>query len=179
MTQPPPALAPMAQFTPEYWDKAPRVKARNKLVRITNMPLVEGDYEYVEFVFADNQAFQRRREDLNPNVNLHVNMDAYVETINGELVTGMWIPEQGWAFRMTSEDLAEYAKRLSAAMHNQRQRAEQQVTDLAAEVIANAIYDQCGEGGREWMEAIDFKQVAATLVSALRQAKPNSTPNAR
>lgn len=173
MTQPPPALSAQPQFTDAYWAKAPREKTKTKLVRITHL-----DDEFDQFVFDNGNAFDRRVADLNSDVKLHANQDVYVETINGELVTGMWVPEQGWAFRMSAQDLADYAKKMITAMHNKRQNAKHELTDFVQQVISTVVYDQVGEGGREFMDSIDFAKVATELVSAMEQYNPSSSAHA-
>src|SRR5690349_13770416 len=109
------------------------------------------DDDFIEFVFKTGDAFQRRLSDLDLTLFnlLHANLDVFVQSIDsdaGSLVTGLFIPEQGWVFQMSSQDLADYTKRLSAALHAQRQKAQLDVTDFCEQVIANAIYDQVGEG---------------------------------
>lgn len=126
---------PAIQFTPEYWAKVPRTKVKVKIVRITNM----ADGEHIEFVFDNGEAFQRRRGDLYVGVTLHANQEVFVETIKGELVTGMWVPEQGWAFRMSNEQLAEYAKKLAAEIHNARRETRQVIVDHLADAMEAAL----------------------------------------
>jgi hypothetical protein len=120
----------------------PRNKEKLKLTRITKL-----DDIYTEFVFDNGIAFQRRNEHLDPNVNLHVNLVVYVESItNGEsaMVTGMWVPEQGWAFRMTAEDLADYAKDLSALLHTQRNRARAELRSYISLALLEGLKEQVG-----------------------------------
>lgn len=133
----PPALATPPQFTTAHWDRVARDKVKVKLVRITKM-----DEKFTEFVFENGQAFQRRTEGLNPDIKLHVNLVVFVETIQGQLVTGMWVPEQGWVFRMTSEELADYAKSLSTEMHNQRLRALEELKGFVALALLEGIKEQ-------------------------------------
>lgn len=170
MTQPPPALTAQPQFTALYWDKAVRAKEKVKLVRMTNMP----DSELMEFAFDNGAAFQRRKSELNPDIDLHVNLLVYVETINNELVTGMWIPEQGWAFRMTSQDLADYAKKLMSAMYEQRQAADNALRGFLALAIRDAVFEQRGED----VAGVDWDAVATMVMDAMQQG-PNSSANAR
>lgn len=186
MTQPPPALAPMPQFTAQHWDKVPREKTKVKLIRMTNLPLQENDIEFVEFAFDNDQAFKRRKSELNPDTSLHVNMTVYVETIGGEIVTGMWVPEQGWVFRMTSQDLADYAQRLSTAMHRQREQALGQLTEFIAATIRDGlaeqgVYMQVQDADPNWLLVdgeFDAHILARKLIVALRDAEPRSDANA-
>lgn len=174
MSSPPPALAPQPQFTALYWDKAIRAKEKVKLVRMTNMD----DGEFVEFVFDNGAAFQRRKADLDPDIDLHVNLVVYVETINNELVTGMWVPEQGWAFRMTSQDLADYSKKLISALHEQRQAARRSMVDQMARVLEIVL---CQKGvnadSKDGNIALSY-ELAAAVATAL-ELGPNSSANAR
>lgn len=118
MTRPPPALATPPQFSPAYWAKAPREMFTAHIERVTN--LEEG---WVEIVMKEGMALRRERKHIQQL--LAPNAEVQLETFNKELVTGLLVPGVGWAFRMTSEDLAEYAKALSVEMHKQRLAAEQ------------------------------------------------------
>lgn len=166
----PPALSAQPQFTPGHWDRVPREKTKTKITRITKI-----DDEFTEFVFEGGSAFQRRTEDLNPEVNLHVNLQAYVETIGGELVTGMWIPEQGWAFRMTSQDLADYAKNLSAMIHKQRQAAREELKDYIADAIKAGLGEQVDVEDVDGLVLIsgpvDLNTLARFLMDAMEATK--------
>lgn len=171
MTQPPPVLVPHPQFTPEYWAKVPREKAKVKLVRITKV-----DDEFTEFVFDNDNAFQRRTADLNPDVKLHVNLVVYVETINNEVVTGMWVPEQGWPFRMSNEDLAEYFEKLITARHVQRQRAIEDLREYITLAIVEGLKEQA-EVDTVTEDSIDVtgpfspRDLATYVMNAMEQAK--------
>lgn len=140
MTEAPPALAAAPQFTPEYWQKIPRQTVVCHIARITNLPILEDGVPWVEIVMKENGASFRRpkaeiQQLLTPNLEVHV------ETLNKELVTGLYVPDCGWAFRMTAEDLAEYTKKLSVAEH-QRQRAALEQTALAfAAVITHYLVE--------------------------------------
>lgn len=135
----PPALSANPQFTPEYWDKVRRQQKRLKLLRCTK--LNDG---YTEFTFSDESAFQRKTEELNPEVRLKVNMQVYVETIK-QLVTGMWVPEQGWVFRMTSDDLAEYTQKLVAMVNEERKRATQRLAQIISNALLEGLADEHAE----------------------------------
>lgn len=169
----PPALSANPTFSSEYWDKVPREKAKLKLVRITEK--VTDAEGFTEFVFDDDSAFMRKTEDLNPDITLHANQTVYVETIRGELVTGLWVPDQGWAFRMTSQDLSEYAQRLASLMHQKQQEANGQLREFIAQALREGLEKQVeavrwdethvelGEGG----PTLDTDKLAQAVIDAL------------
>lgn len=169
----PPALAQPPQFTTAYWDKAPRAMVKTKLDRITKV----GD-THTEFVFDGGaRAFQRNNDELNPDMMklLHANSEVFVQTFNGELVTGLFVPNNGWVFQMTSEDMVDYAKRLSAAAHKQRQDAMEELKAFVTSVLLAALRDQAGvreaEGGYDITGPVDLSEVAGYVVSAMSSAK--------
>lgn len=115
----PPALATNVGFTAEYWSKIRRDMTKAKLIRLTNR-----DDEWVELHFqaADKPelAFQRRRDELDPDIKLHANLDVFVQTVKGTIVTGLWVPAVGWAFQLTDEQLAQQAQDYAAKLHMAR-----------------------------------------------------------
>lgn len=119
------------QFTADYWRKAQRKTAPAHIERITNVD-VDGE-AWVEIVLKEGAAFRRQKSDIQQllTANLQVNVEAIV-TGGGELITGLFVPNCGWAFRMSAEDLADYACELSLQVE-QVQRAQQQraMTDFA------------------------------------------------
>lgn len=174
MTLPPPALATPPQFTAQHWANVKREMTKVKIERITDLTQ-EGNL--LEFVFDNGEAFQRRADGLNPDVmaKVHANVQVFVETIQGVLVTGLFVPETGWLFRMTNEQIAEYAKKLAVADHNQRQQAREQLRGFMAMAIRDAILEHHGED----IEGVDWEAVASTVMGAMAQAQPASAPNAR
>lgn len=164
----PPALANSPQFTPEYWAKVPRDMKKLKIVRVTKK-----DDEFHEYVFSDNSAFMRRWADVDQGMFhlLHANLEVFVESIKGELVTGLFIPEQGWVFRMTAEQLAEYARTLTTAMNNQRNRARAELTSFLAEAIMDGIKKQCEiallEDAIDVIGPLNPVELAGELIDAL------------
>lgn len=174
MPTPPPALSRPPQFDPAYWGKVPREKVKVKLVRITKV-----DDDFTEFVFDDGNAFQRRVEQLDPDVmaKLHVNVTVYVETINAELVTGMWIPETGWLFRMTSEDLADYAEALMTRAHVVRENAKAELRAYIALALQEGIKEQVDieapdeEGAVALSGPISLDTLAGFVMNAMELAR--------
>ncbi|AEJ95366.1 hypothetical protein SEA_LITTLELAF_88 [Mycobacterium phage LittleLaf] len=144
MTNPtvPPALAQLPQFTAAYWEKAPREKAKLKITRITKK-----DDGYIEFVFEDGTAFMRNAGEFDMAIfeALHVNSVVYVETFNVSLVTGMWVPDKGWVFRMTAQDLANYAKTVALAGHSVREQARREMENFIALALEEGIREQVDE----------------------------------
>lgn len=178
--QPPPALSAQQQFTPEYWAGVRREMNKATIERVTKV-----DDEFVEFVFKGGNAFQRRWTELDQPFfsMLHANLDVFVQTIRDELVTGLFVPEHGWVFKMSDVELAEYAKRLATAIHNQRQQAKSQVTQFAAEALRRGLeqqgeVDTYGEGTVVVIGPVDLLELAGYLMDALSQAQPPSSANA-
>lgn len=165
---PPPAFANTPQFTAEYWDKIRRDMKKLKLVRVTKV-----DDEFHEYVFDDNSAFMRRDADTDPAMFalLHANLEVFVQSIRGELVTGLFIPEHGWVFKMTGEQLAEYARKLTTSINNQRAQAREELTQFLTEAIVTSIKKMAEITLLE--EAIDIigpinpRELATDLIDAL------------
>jgi hypothetical protein len=161
----------MPQFSPDYWAKVPREKEKVKLTRI-----IKADDEFTEYTFDNGNAFQRRTEQLNDEIKLHVNLVVYVETINNEIVTGMWVPEQGWVFRMSNEELAEYFEKLITARHAQHQAAKadlQEFIALAIEEGLKTLCDVCmvAEDSIDVTGPFSPKELASYVMNAMEQAK--------
>lgn len=175
MAEAPPALTPLAQFTPEHWDKAPREMHKCKIARITHK-----DDEFVEFVFDDSNAFQRRWADLDMELfnGLHANSEVFVQTFQGTLVTGLFIPEKGWVFKMTGQDLADYAKRVSSMVHKQRQEARGELVGFMAAALEAGLREQADLTGPEADTArfyidgpVDLSVLANYVIEAMAAAK--------
>lgn len=118
------------EFTPEYWQKAPRKTVPATIERVTNVD-VNGE-AWVEIILKEGARFRRERADIHQllTANLQVNIEAIV-TGAGEIITGLFVPGCGWAFRMTAEDLAEYARELSLQVEQaQKAQFERNVMDF-------------------------------------------------
>lgn len=165
----PPALAAPDQFDAKYWDRVPREQVKVTIERITTLG------EHTEFVFTNSNAFQRRTDGLNPDIKPHVNQLVHVETIRGELVTGLWVPEQGWLFRMTSQDLADYAKEVSTRIHRQRTQAREELRAYIALTLREGIKEQVdlfGEEGAVLLSGpIDLDTLAQFVMDAMEAAR--------
>lgn len=167
----PPALAVTPQFTAAYWDKAPRDMSKRKVARIT-----QKDEGFHEYVFADGNAFMRRDEEVDAALfgRLHANLDVFVETIQGELVTGLFIPEHGWVFRMDGEALAAYARKLATSLNNQRAQARAELTGFLTKAIVEGIKKQCEiellEDAVDVIGPLDPAELATHLIDALDSA---------
>lgn len=170
----PPALATTPQFTAEYWSRVPRDMKKCKLVRMTKLE----DGKFIEFVFDNDSAFQRRVEDLDPEIHkqVHVNLEVFVQSIKGEMVTGLFIPTVGWLFKMTDEALADYAKKLTTVINNQRNKAKTEMTEFIATALEAGIAEQCEiehlDGAIDAIGPIDLTQLAKFVITALENAKP-------
>ncbi len=134
----PPALTKRPQFTPEYWQKAPRKTALAHIERVTNLlQAPDDDEQWVEIVLKEGVRFRRKRTEIKQL--LTANLEVHLETINEELVTGLMVPGVGWAFRMTADDLAAYAQEAFVDAHNRQQatmaKALAEVTGVITECL--------------------------------------------
>lgn len=133
MTQPSPVFAPRPQFTPEHWAKVPREVHQCAIKRLTNISSPDNGEPWVEVILTNGGRFRRKKSEIKQllTVNLEVNVEV-IRSREGEMVTGMFVPDVGWAFRMTNDDLAEYTKQLSLAVHEQRRRAREGMIEYLA-----------------------------------------------
>lgn len=156
MSDAPPALAPRPQFTSEYWSKVPRQTSVVHIARVTN--LEDG---WVEIVMKEGMRLRRERKDIQqllaPNVEVHV------ETIHQELVTGLFVPGVGWAFRMTAEDLAKYTIELSVEIHTRRQQAR----DAMVTQVSTALTSQLEDFGVTLTDPAQAIKLALAAISVL------------
>lgn len=155
MPEAPPALAARPEFTAKYWSKVPRALTKATIQRVTNLPKGnDDDDQYVEIVVDNGVAFRRRKADIAQL--LTANMKVSVENIMGEVVTGLHVPEIGWAWRMSNEDLAQYAQDLATHQHIQAQRAKAEIGNIVCGAIVNNLQEQAE------VEFVDEKCVAVT-----------------
>lgn len=154
MPDTPPALAQMPQFSEKYWAKAPRETMVAHIQRVTT--LEEG---WVEIVMKEGMVLRRKREDIKQL--LAPNAEVHIETFNKELVTGLFVPPIGWAFRMTAADLAQYAKDLSVEVHRQQQATEQAMVSHVALAL-----DQLMEIIAVYPDTNERAEVALTIAKA-------------
>lgn len=167
----PPALSPKPQFTPEYWQNVPRATRKAKIARVTNKG------EYVEIALTNGAAFQRHRSEIQQL--LTVNLDVDIEAIgNGAIITGMFVPNIGWAFRMTAEDLADYTRRLSEAQYAKAQATMQRMVEHVASTLVPILDDL------EFTTALDDEDkqrvgivLATAAIEALEQGPDDTASN--
>lgn len=155
----PPALANHPQFTPEYWRKVPRITSQGTIERVTNLPEEDGE-RWVEIVMKGGLAFRRQKHEIQQF--LHANQVVHVENINHEIVTGLIVPDVGWAFRMTNEDLAEHTRKIAALMHERKRLARLQMT----EVLAAAMQAEIDKQGH-WPCGIDLDRLADVVLTTM------------
>lgn len=164
MSEAPPALVSTPQFTPEYWHKVPRQTQSAEIMRVTNVD-VDG-VAWVEIAFKNGLAFKRKKSDIGQL--LTANMKVHVEFLgNGELITGMLVPDVGWVFRMTAEDLAEYTRELSLAAHERRRAQKQQMIDHLAPFMVDALIRLGFEFTPDSGEEADARDVMARTAQYL------------
>jgi hypothetical protein len=111
------AVAEAPQFTAEYWSKAPRQMSQpTQVVGINNR---NGSKE---FVCANGGRLVHPVVDIKQLVTVGTTVQVEViNTGNGQIVTGMFLPQvNGWAWRMTAQELADYAKQVHDAVSKQR-----------------------------------------------------------
>lgn len=165
MTDTPPALADLEQYTAEYWKKVPRRTAKAKIARITNR-----DNGFVEIALTNNVAFMRQKSDIKQLLTPNLNVNIEVLGPNGEIITGLFVPDVGWAFRMTNEDLAEYAKGLAVAEHRRRGRVRDSMVDhaeLALEMDLARQMGECPDQPDRYADWIDVRALAEATIKAL------------
>lgn len=177
---PPPALSTLPQFTAAFWDKAPRDMNPSKVKHVVTK-LIEDDETYIEFAFANGNAFMRKQSECDPEIfsKLHANMQVFVQTYQGELVTGLFVPEVGWVFKMTSQDLADYARKIVTDVQVKRSRAKAELEDFFTDQIVRGLQEQGAVDGHldgdAFMASVDFvinvDQLAKYVMNALEHAK--------
>jgi hypothetical protein len=128
----PPALAARPQFKPEYWAKIPRQTSVVHIERVTKV-----DPEWMEIVLKEGPRFRRKRDEIKQL--LTANLEVHMETVNKELVTGLFVPGIGWAFRMTNEDLAGYTRDLSVAMYDRERRLQEAMEGFISRQITEFL----------------------------------------
>jgi hypothetical protein len=138
------------------------VKAQ--IARITHR-----DNGFTEIALTNGVAFMRQRSDLKHL--LTANLNVHVEVLGkGEIVTGLFVPNLGWAFRMSNEDLAEYAKGLATAEHSRRAKVRDSMVDHAELALEMELARQMGESSDlpdRYADWIDVHALAETVIRAL------------
>lgn len=136
MTQPDLSIPP--QFTAAYWEAAPR-----KRVPTTIMETKRKD-GLIQIVFVNNMAITRRAEEIRQLIFAGTNVE--VEMIGEGLVTGMYLPDvKGWAFRMTAQNLADYARDYTEQEQAKQAAATQQMRAFLTKVIETYLVTSGGE----------------------------------
>lgn len=136
--------------------------------------------QFIEFIFDGGSAFMRNVDDIDPDVweKVHVNSELFVQTVNKELVTGLFLPEVGWVFKMTGEDLANYARNLTELLHRRRQDARAELVEFVGEVLRKELTAQQPDDGYDrYMEWIDCDKLATSVINAMASAKPAENAN--
>lgn len=174
----PPALSKPPQFEAAYWDKVPRQMTKVKLAQWRKIDHPDGK-QFIEFIFDGGNAFQRNVGDIDQDVweKVHVNSELFVQTVNDELVTGLFLPNVGWVFKMTSEELAGYARRLTELLHNRRQRAREELVAFVSRVLHEGLRDQIALQPDRYMDWIDTEVLATKVIEAMSSAKPAENAN--
>src|SRR6478752_2984352 len=132
MTQPDLSIPP--QFTAAYWEAAPR-----KRVPTTIMETKRKD-GLIQIVFVNNMAITRRAEEIRQLIFAGTNVE--VEMIGEGLVTGMYLPDvKGWAFRMTAQNLADYARDYTEQEQAKQAAAQEHMRRFLAALIETYLVD--------------------------------------
>lgn len=113
-------------FSPAYWDKAPRQQIPPATVVSANT-LPNGAKEFI----LDNGAkLSRPSKDIRQLI--LVGTQVQVEVVNtggGQIVTGMFVPQvQAWAWRMSSQELADYCREVTEEVNRQRMQVRLAMT---------------------------------------------------
>ena len=136
--------------------------------------------EIYEFVFANGNAFQRNFSEFDSEVfsKLRPNLEVFVQIIRGEIITGLFIPEVGWLFKMTSQDLADYAKSLATHENQRVSQAKKKLTDFISDKISEffqsseSIHCESLSGGVLVLDGdLEPEELAKHLVKTLEEAK--------
>lgn len=180
---PPPALSNPPQFSAEYWDKVPRQMAKVKLAQWRKIDEPDGK-QFIEFIFDNGAALQRNVGDIDQDVweKVHVNCEMFVQTVKDELVTGLHLPNVGWVFKMSSEDLAGYARRLTEMLHRRRQQAREELVEFVTSVLTVGIMDQCevenvAEDSISVIGPLCVRDLAVRVIESMASAKPAENAN--
>lgn len=170
MTESPPVLTALPQFDPSYWRKVERLMTAATINRVTNLPVGDDGEAWVEIVVGNNMAFRRKKSEINQF--LHANQKVMVENIGGKICTGLLVPDVGWAWRMTAEDLAGYSRELAAQQHRRAQQIRIAVLDFVIAAIMDNLHNQATELITEEnsvviVGAVDVAELAAAALTAM------------
>jgi hypothetical protein len=142
MTNIPAAVANPPQFTESYWAKVGRVTRTIHIHKVNDFP----DNGEKEFLTREGITFRRKREEITqlifPGTVAELEV---VQTGDGELVTGLFLPDvKAWVFRMTAADLAAYTKQIMATVQDHRRQVREQMVEAAAVAVLhefNSLFD--------------------------------------
>jgi hypothetical protein len=130
-----PVLSPAPQFTSEYWARIPRNTVVGEIERVTHR-----EDGYTEIALKGGVAFKRKRSEIQHL--LTRNLTVHVEAIgNGQVITGLFVPNLGWAFRMSNEDIAQYVKQLSLAQYQRHLEVKERMITHVTSVMEAALRD--------------------------------------
>jgi len=136
-----PALGNPPQFTPAYWNTVPRQTIDVVVHRVKDIP-ESGEKEFLVKVAANGQQMRFRQKTAKITQLVMPGTPVHLELIGNELVTGMYLPDvSAWAFRMTSQDLADYTKEISGVLHAQRLKARQLMLETVAGALLIGLYE--------------------------------------
>lgn len=175
MNESPPALTDSPQFSASYWRKVERLLNTAVIDRVTNLPVDDDGEVWVEIVIGNNMAFRRKKSEINQF--LHANQKVLVENIGGKICTGLMVPDVGWAWRMTADDLASHSRELAAQSYRRAQEIRIAVLDFVTTAIKQNLEKQLDgilvdsadtedlvQKVRDWF---DVEELAATALVAM------------
>jgi len=137
----PPALGNLPQFTAEYWAKVPRQTLAVVIHKTKELPET-GEKEFFANVTANGKQMRFRRKTHEITQLIMPGTPANLELVADELITGMYLPDvKAWVFRMTAQDLADYAKEISGVLHAQRLKARDLMLTAVADALMDGLYD--------------------------------------
>ena len=129
-------------FTPEFWQKVPRRQVRKRIAKINHVEFNGEDW--TELILEGGGAFRRKKSEIGalllPRTEIEVEL---IVSQDGELITGVFLPnERTWAFRMTNEELATYARSVANELTRRRQEARHQMIAHVAQAMSMSLERQ-------------------------------------
>lgn len=128
-----------AAFTEQYWSKAPRQLTPPVKIMGIN---VRGDRK--EFILENGARIVRETADIKQLITTGTTVQVeLIGTGSGHIVTGMFLPQvNGWAWKMTAQDLADYAQEVQAAVGEQQMKVRLAMIGHLKSVMLTVLHRQ-------------------------------------